>query len=203
MVKIFFSLFFLLISFPINLDRLQINILPESVGYVLLLMGLNELCYKGGINCDKRLPKVLSFFILFSFVDYLLVALRIGIIYQFGEFNYAIGDALSLLMLIGTFILLQKTIEYICKFQDIKHIDLQIDKLNKQLIRYRNSLYIGGAAIILLAIITLIGMDNGSMLFLVSGIVGITGFVVLIVFQLVKLLLFFGKAAKVYSSSGL
>lgn len=203
MVKIFFSLIFLLISFPINLDRLQINILPESVGFVLLLMGLNELCYKGGIDCDKRLPKVLSIFIIVSFVNYLLVTLRIGIIYQYGEFNYAIGDALSIVILIGTFVLLQKTIEYARKFQDLKHIDLQISKLKSQLIRYRNSLFGGGALIILLAIITLIGMDKGSILLLVSGFVGITGFVILIIFQLVKLLLLFGKIAKVYSRSGL
>lgn len=203
MVKVFLSLFFLLISFPINLGNLQINILPESIGYALLLMGLNELCFKGGISCDKRLQKMLSFYMVFSFVNYLLVTFRIGIIYQFGKFNYAIGDALSLIILISTFVFLQRTIEYGRKFQEIKHIDLQISKLKKQLIRYRNSLFGGGAAIIFLAIITLIGMDTGSTLFLVCGIIGITGFTVLIVFQLVKLLLFFGKTAKVYSNSGL
>lgn len=203
MLKIFISLFFLLISFPIKLGGLQINILPEAVGFALLLMGLNELCTKGGLECDKRLQKVLSIFMLLSFVNYLLVTLRIGVFYQFGEFNYAIGDALSILILISTFILLQKTIEYGLEFQEAMHIDLQIDRLKDQLIKYRNSLFGGGAAIIVLAIITLMGMDNGKMLFLLSGIVGITGFVVLIVFQLVKLLLFSGKTAKAYSKSDL
>lgn len=122
MKKIFYGMLFVFFNFTINFGDSIIGLIPDFIGYILMMIGCNELKETSG--CFVKVKPVLIGMTILSVIFYILDFLGLG----------TINSAVLLLLIngIAVFGSLYSTYMITCGVVDmekIQHLELAADKL--------------------------------------------------------------------------